>query len=192
MSTPEIYSLILALLGATVAGLVGSFALMKRMVLAGDVMSHIALPGLGLALLFKLNPLIGGAVALFLGTILIWKLESKTGLTTEAIIGVIFAASVAVGALVTPQADLIEALFGGVQPISLNGFVFGSLIALALIFILLKLRNKIILNLFSPELAVATGLPIQRLNLYYLLTFSAALLLGLQYLGDSCRVFKAS
>ena len=61
MTTQESYATVLALLTALVAGLVGSFAQMKRMSLAGDVISHVALPGLGLALLFGINPLIGAA-----------------------------------------------------------------------------------------------------------------------------------
>lgn len=65
MNSPEgVYGLVLALLFAIAAGLVGSFALMKRMLLASDVISHVALPGLGLAFLFGFNPLIGGAASL--------------------------------------------------------------------------------------------------------------------------------
>ena len=60
--------LILALFFALAAGLIGCFALMKRMLLAGDVISHLALPGLGIAFLFKINPLVGGAATLFLVT----------------------------------------------------------------------------------------------------------------------------
>ena len=48
-----VYSVILAFLFAVAAGLVGSFALMKRMILAADVISHVALPGLGLAFLWQ-------------------------------------------------------------------------------------------------------------------------------------------
>ncbi len=77
MTAATSYSIILALLTAFAAGLVGSFALMKRMSLAGDVISHIALPGLGLALLFGFNPLLGAASTLFLGTILIWRLQTS-------------------------------------------------------------------------------------------------------------------
>jgi ABC-type Mn2+/Zn2+ transport system permease subunit len=39
---------------AIAAGLVGSFALMKRMSLASDVVSHLALPGIGIALALRL------------------------------------------------------------------------------------------------------------------------------------------
>src|SRR5450756_2169271 len=112
MATSELYSIILALATALAAGIVGSFALMKRMSLAGDVVSHIALPGLGLALLFHINPLVGAAAALMLGTVLIWRLEKEATLTTDVAIGVIFTAALAIGTLVTPSEDLIEALFG--------------------------------------------------------------------------------
>ncbi|MGH7780056.1 MAG: metal ABC transporter permease, partial [Candidatus Binataceae bacterium] len=68
-SAPVIYSFVLTLLMALAAGLVGSVALMKRMSLAGDVVSHIALPGLGIAYLLHCNPLAGAAVSLLLGSL---------------------------------------------------------------------------------------------------------------------------
>ena len=56
---PSLYPVILPAFGAAAAGLIGAFALMKRTVLAGDVMSHITIPGLGLAVIWKINPLVG-------------------------------------------------------------------------------------------------------------------------------------
>ena len=122
MAAPELYSIILASLTALAAGLIGSFALMKRMTLAGDVVSHIALPGLGLALVFHINPLIGAAVTLLLGTLLIWHLQKRATVATDVAIGVIFTAALAIGTLVTPSEDLIEALFGGFQCLTLGSF----------------------------------------------------------------------
>lgn len=99
MSASELCSITLASLTALAAGLIGSFALMKRMSLAGDVVSHIALPGLGLALVFHINPLIGAAATLLLGTLLIWHLQKLGTVTTDVAIGVIFAAALAMGML---------------------------------------------------------------------------------------------
>src|SRR5882762_1371927 len=111
MTAPALYSVILVLLTALAAGLVGSFTLMKRMSLAGDVVSHIALPGLGLAMLFHINPLFGAAASLLVGTILIWHLQKIATMTTDVAIGVIFTAALAIGTMLTPSEDLIEALF---------------------------------------------------------------------------------
>lgn len=183
MTSGDIYSIILAIAAAINAGLIGSFALMKRMSLAGDVISHVALPGLGLAFLFKINPLIGGAATLFLGTLLIWQLGKKTALPAETTIGVIFAASVATGALITPAEDLIEALFGGFQKPTLPGFLIGLLATFIILVFVFKFKDKLILGLFSSELASATGVNLNRLNLYFLLAFSLTVWTGLQFLG---------
>jgi len=39
-------------------------------------------------------------------------------------------------------------------------------------------RHQLILSLFSPELAAATGVNVTRLNLYFLLVFSLTVLLA--------------
>lgn len=183
MSHNAIYSVLLALLFAVAAGLVGSFAFMKRMVLAGDVISHVALPGLGLAFLLHFNPLLGGGTTLLLGTLLIWQLQKKTGFSTDAMIGVVFAASVAIGAALTPQEDLVEALFGKFEPLSPFAFTMGAVAVLAIIGFVYRFKDELTLILFSPELASATGVNLDRLNLYFLLAFSLTVLVGLRFMG---------
>ena len=174
---------VLALFFSLAAGLVGCIALMKRMLLAGDVISHLALPGLGLAFAFKLNPLMGGAVTLFLGTFLIWQLQRKTGLATEAAIGVIFAAALAIGAAITPSEDLAESLFGRLDRISVNGFLLGLAAVLFVVFSIFLLKDELSLSIFSTDLAAATGVNISRLDLYFLLLFSLTVLVGLRFMG---------
>ena len=183
MSSAETYSIILVLLTAVAAGLVGSFALMKRMSLAGDVVSHIALPGLGIAFLLKINPMLGAAVALFLGTLLIWHLQKSATMTTDVAIGVIFTAALAIGTVLTPSEDLIEALFGGFQSLTFFWFLAGMVAVAVVIGFVMMSRHKLILSLFSPELAAATGVNVSLLNLFFLMVFSLTVLLGLRFLG---------
>lgn len=177
------YFNILALLVAASAGLVGSFALMKRMTLAGDVISHVALPGLGLAFLYKINPLIGGAATLLIGTLIIWRLGENKDLTIDSAIGVIFASSLALGTLLTPAQDLVDALFGGFKTPNTTEFIVGLILALLIALFILVFRDKLIISLFSPDLAEASGISVSRINLYFLLIFSLTVLLGLQFLG---------
>ncbi len=183
MSAGEIYALMLAVLIAVSAGLVGSFALMKRMLLASDVISHLALPGLGIAFLLRINPLVGGGAALLLGTLLIWRLQTKTGLAVEAAIGVVFATAVAIGAAITPREDLLEAMFGSFQQLSLMSFLLGALAIAGVVVVLLRLKERLVLSIFSPELAATSGVKVRRLDLYFLLLFSLVVLVGLRYMG---------
>jgi ABC-type Mn2+/Zn2+ transport system permease subunit len=174
---------VLALFFSLAAGLVGCIALMRRMLLAGDVISHLALPGLGLAFTFKVNPVLGGAATLFLGTFLVWQLQRKTDLATEAAIGVIFAAALAVGAAVTPSEDLAESLFGQLQKLSLPGFILGLTAVIFVIFSIFLLKDQLALSIFSTDLAAATGVHIARLDLYFLLLFSLTVLVGVRFMG---------
>ena len=183
MDASHSYAVLLAGLFAIAAGLVGSVALMKRMVLASDVISHLALPGLGIAFLLKSNPLVGGGATLFLGTLLVWQLQKKTGLATDASIGVVFAACLGIGALVTPQEDLLEALFGNFQKLSLVGFLLGVAAVILVVAFLVDMKDRLILDLFSPELAAATGVNVARLDLGFLLVFSLTVLVGLRFMG---------
>lgn len=169
---------------AAASGLVGVFALTRRMTLAADVMSHIALPGLGLALIIKINPLIGGAAALILGAILIWALERRTRIATETIIGVVFSASLALGSLlIETDEELLDALFGDLGTLSFTEAILGSLAALVIIGILLALKSKLTLSFISRDLAKTAGLNVERLNLIFLLVFAVTIILGLNFLG---------
>ncbi len=184
MTLTDIYSITLAIFAAAAAGLVGAFALMKRTVLAGDVMSHIAIPGLGLAIVWKINPLAGGGLTLLIGILLIWHLQKSTELSAEAAIGVIFASSVALGALLIHSTeDLVDALFGGFGNLSAGGFIFGMAVSIIVIAALWVLRNKLIIALFSPELAASAGINVNTVNLWFLLVFGLAILVSLRFLG---------
>jgi zinc transport system permease protein len=182
--TTDLYPVILAIFAAAAAGLVGAFALMKRTVLAGDVMSHIAIPGLGLAVIWKINPLVGGGLTLLAGILLIWHLQKSTELSSEAAIGVIFASSVALGALlINSKEELVDALFGGFGNLATGEFVFGMAVSIFIIAALWTLRNKLIIGLFSPELATSAGININAVNLWFLLIFGLAILVSLRFLG---------
>lgn len=183
MNPSHIYTVLLAGLFAVAAGMVGSVVLMKRMLLASDVISHLALPGLGIAFLLKGNPVVGGGATLFLGTLLVWQLQKKTALATDSAIAVVFAACLGIGALVTPQEDLVEALFGNFQKLSLAGFLLGAAAVLLVVLCLVYMKDQLVLHLFSSELAAATGVKVVRLELGFLMVFSLTVLVGLRFMG---------
>jgi len=182
--TVSVFSVVLGIAAAGASGLVGSFALMKRMTLAGDVVSHLALPGLGLAFLWHLNPLYGAAVTLAIGIVLIDQLQRRTGFTSETAIGVIFVAALAIGTLVTPTEDLIDALFGGLEQVTAGGFIAGMTGCAVVLGTLFILRHKLITIIFSPDLAASLGINVRRVNFVYLCAFGLTILLGLRSLGS--------
>jgi zinc transport system permease protein len=181
--TSDVSLLALAIPAALAIGLVGGFAQLKQMTLAGDTMSHIALPGIGLALVWGMNPLIGAVVSLLLGGAIIWKIGRTTGLPTENMIGVVFSVALALGVLTTPSQDLVEAVFGGNGAVNAATAFASFALAAAVVGFLWLARDRLVLALFNPDLATATGVNVSRLNLLYLLAFASSLALGLRFLG---------
>jgi ABC-type Mn2+/Zn2+ transport system permease subunit len=183
MTMPAPSELLLALGMSAAAGLVGSIAVMRRMALASDALSHIALPGIALALMLHASPLLGGFVALILGTLLVWALEYRTRIPTEAVIGVLFSAALAIGSLMTSGEDLLEALLGvpGV-PGTLEGVV-GLATAVLVIVFMVRARSRLVIRLVSPDLVVTLGVNVPFLDLLYLLAFALTVALGLRFLG---------
>ena len=168
---------------ATAAGLVGCFAVMRKMTLASDAISHVALPGIAIALLSGVHPMLGGLATLLLGTLLIWAVESRTRMATETVIGVVFSAALAVGAMLTRSEDLIEALLGNVGGPTAWELVLGLAGASGVVLFILGARHRLVIALVSPDLARAAGIHVARLSLLYLLAFSLTVALGLRYLG---------
>jgi ABC-type Mn2+/Zn2+ transport system permease subunit len=168
---------------AVAAGLVGCFAVMRRMTLAVDAFSHVALPGIGLALVFKLNPLVGALVALLAGSVLIWAIEGKTKISTEAITGVVFSVALAIGSLTATGEELIDALFGVPGCMTTADTAFGLLAALAVTVFILKARDRLLVSLVSTDVAIASGIGVTSLQLSFLVAFAVTVALGMRYLG---------
>lgn len=179
----SIESLLLSIAMAVAAGLVGSFAVMRRMSLAADPLSHVALPGIGIALALHIHPIFGAVVALAFGALLVWAVEERGGATTESVIGVVFSAALAIGSIMTTGEDLIEALFGGAGALSLSEKIFGLSVAIAIVLFIVFFRNNLVIMMVSPDIARTAGINVRRFDLLYLESFALTIALGLRYLG---------
>src|SRR3989338_6265134 len=115
---PLFLQFVIAILIGLGAGYVGSFMVLRRMSLVGDALSHVALPGIALSLLININPFFGAFAALFLAILGIWFLEKRTELPSETLVGIFFTLSLALGLLLTPEPELMEALFGNISKIT--------------------------------------------------------------------------
>ena len=178
-----ILPLITAVFVGGVAGYLGSFMVLRKMALVGDAMSHVALPGLGLALLWGFNPFLGGFIALAIATVLIWWLEYRTTLTGETLVGVMFTASLAIGVLITPDHELLEALFGDISEVNLVNTVVSVLLSVVALFLAYKIKDGYLLGTISKDLAKSNGVKIAKIDLLYLFLVSLVVALGIKIAG---------
>lgn len=171
-----------ALVGA-VSGYLGSFMVLKRMSLVGDALSHVALPGIAAALLFGVNPMLGALTALILATFGIWYLGEHSEIYPEALVGVFFTASLSLGLLITPEPELLEALFGNIDTIGTADGIITTIGAVIILIATLTISKKLILGIISEDLAKSQGVNVSRINLAYLLLVALVVALGVKFLG---------
>lgn len=176
-------TLVLSAATAIAAGLIGTFALMRRMTLAADALSHVALPGIGLALLLRGAPMLGAIGALAAGAVLVWLLEHRARLATETIIGVVFSAALAIGAMLTTGEELMDALFGAPGALAAWELATGILGASAVAAFVLWGRDRLVVTLVSQDIGRTVGIDVRWLDLVFLLAFALTVGLGLRYLG---------
>lgn len=184
MNITNILFLILigGLVGAA-SGYLGSFMVLKRMSLVGDALSHVALPGIAIALTFGLNPMLGAFVALAIAIIGVWYLSEKSEGYTESLVGIFFTASLAIGILITPEPEIFESLFGDIDKVTTIDGLF-IILGAAIIFIVTKLiSKKLMLGIVSEDLAKAEKINVSKVNLVYLLLVGLVVALGVKFLG---------
>lgn len=178
--TPQ---LIVGISVSAAASLLGVFAILKRMSLVGDALSHVALPGIALAIWLDIDLLFGSLVFLLLSVMAIWLLEYYSRLAVETIVGVLFTASLAAGALFIPEFDLLEALFGDISKLTANEVIISVTLSLGLIIVLLAIHKKLALHMVSQELAQSVGVNSKQLEFIYLSLFALGVALGIKFVG---------
>ena len=181
--TPIFQALIASSLIAAAAGLLGSFVLLRRLALMGDALSHIALPGIALGILFHFNLFLGSLVFLITGVFGIWLIEHKTKLSVDTLTGIFFTMALALGALLTPEEELLEALFGDITRINSFDFWLASIFSLIILFALFALSKKLTLTMISPDLALSAGIKVHFLELAFLLIFGFIVAMGIKFTG---------
>ena len=177
------FGLVVGVFVGSTAGYLGSIMVSKHMALVGDALSHVALPGLALGILFNFNPFIGAFAFLAATVIVTWYLQKSTTLSVEAIIGVLFVLALAIGILITPQVDLLEALFGDVSKITLTDTIITVLVSICVIIVTKAIYQKLAVSMISRELATASKINVERINLIYLFLVATIVALGIKEVG---------
>ena len=179
-----IMSLLVALFVGISAGYLGSIMVLEKMALVGDALSHVALPGLAIGILFNFDPYIGAFAFLFASAVIIWHVQRVTRISFEALVGTAFTLALAIGILIFPDLELLEeALFGNIALITPIDAVAAAVISVATILLTRAIYKKLVLAMISEDLAVSKGINVAKTNLLYLFLVSLVVAIGIKITG---------
>ncbi len=180
--------LIAGTLVAVACAILGVFLVLKRLSLIGDGMSHVCLTGVAVALLTSTSPVYMSVPIVMAASAGILKLTSMFKIYGDAAIGIVSAAGLSVGLLLTALAggfntDLLGYLFGSILTVSTSEAVLCGVL-LAVILAGLRLFYRYLVSAcFDEPFAHTRGVPVQTVNLVLVMLTSVAVVLAFKVVG---------
>jgi manganese/zinc/iron transport system permease protein len=185
-----------ALLGA-VAGMIGSFAVLRRRALMGDALSHAALPGICAAFLILgdrsfIGFLCGAVVSGTLGVLTVTMLRHSTRIKEDAAIGIVlsvfFGAGIVLSRIIQNlptgnRAGLESFIYGKTAGIILQDVIFISVTAAGVLATTLGLYKEFKILSFDREFAAVQGWPVLPLDMVMMGLLVVTTVIGLPAVG---------
>ncbi|MGL6073099.1 MAG: metal ABC transporter permease [Fimbriiglobus sp.] len=181
-----------------VSGGIGALAVVRRQALQGDVVSHAALPGLGIAFWLGARSdfalLLGAAVAGWLALVFVQILTRRGGATFDSALAGMLAVFFGLGLVVMVYLQRTSPGTGGMR---LQHYLFGAEAATMLsedllpmltlgvpvLLVMVLCWKELQLLCFDPDFAASLGLPTRRLDALFLVLIVLAVVMGLQTVG---------
>jgi manganese/iron transport system permease protein len=177
----------IGLLVGILCPVVGSFLIVQRMALLGDVVAHCVLPGLSLSYFLRIDLLIGSFCSGILGSFLINAIRSQSRIKVDSAMALTFSTFFAIGVLsinlLGNKRLLDDFLFGDVLSIT-NGDILRTAGITVLILAAIALCYKeLLFYLFDPQAAQATGLPVSAISFGFMAAVTLTIIASMQAVG---------
>lgn len=166
----------------------GVFVVQRKISFIGSGLAHAAFGGVALGLLLGVEPLLTAIPFTILVSLAIIQLQRHTKLAADALIGILFAVSVALGIIFLSlktqyTSDAYAYLFGSILTVNNNELIIGSLLAIVTIGTFYKLWSRWSYATFDIELAGADKLPIRSDDVILILLISITIVVSIKMVG---------
>lgn len=182
-----------ALVAAVLVGLaapsVGVYLVQRRLSLVGDGLGHVALTGVAIGLVTSTTPVLTALVAAVAGAVVVELVRARGRTSGDVALAVLFYGGIAGGVVIISQApagtsvNLDAYLFGAITTTTdgdLRAFVLLTVAVLAVTF---GLGRYLFAVSNDEEYALASGLPVLRLNLLLAVVTSITVVVSMRVVG---------
>ena len=163
--------------------LIGVFVILRREALLSDALAHVILLGIALAVTFKINILVGILAFALLAGLAINVVKNRANLGLDAIVGVFFTTSLALGSLLISSEELLEAFLGDLEKITRGDVVLSTILAAVIVVTLIVRFREFAFISFAPDLAKVDKLDVKKYELLFILLLSLGVATGIKLVG---------
>ena len=202
-------AILVGVLVALSAALLGVCLVLKRYSMIGDGLSHVGFGAMAIALALNFTPLYFSIPVVIIAAFFLLKISENSSVKGDAAIAIISSSAIAIG--------MIAISLSGGTDIDINDFMFGSIllvtdtdlyisigVSAAVIVMFILLYNKIMATTFDEDFVRATGTNVKAYNMLVALLTAIMVVVGMRSMGTllissliifpaltSMRVFKS-
>ena len=180
--------ILLGLLTAVAAALLGVTLVLKRYSMIGDGLSHVAFGAMSVALVMGLSPLTVAIPVVMTAAFLLLRISRKSSMGGDSAIALVSSTALALGIASV-------SLAGGVNT-NVNDYMFGSIVAIsksdmylcvpvlcAVVVVFILLYNRIFAVTFDEGFAKVSGVRTETYNMIIALLTAATVVIGMRIMG---------
>lgn len=167
--------------------IVGTYLIVQRMALLGDVIAHAVLPGLSISFFLKIDILVGAFVSGIMGAATIALIRSQSRVKVDSAMALTFSSFFALGVLLITvlgnKLDLDSFLFGDILSITTTDIGRTLAIALLILLVIKLFYKELLFYTFDPTGAQAIGLPVNAIYMGFMVMITLTIIASMQAVG---------
>ena len=179
---------IACVLSGITCGIVGSYIVARRMVFHSSGITHASFGGLGMALYWGINPLLGALLFAAISSVGIEFASRRGRIREDSATGIIWSVGMALGALFMSlrpgyATDLTSYLFGNILLVTDGDIMWLALLTLLLVVGAVVWLRKLMYVTFDEEYARSQGIPVVRVAYIMAMIIAVTIVMSIKVMG---------
>jgi manganese/iron transport system permease protein len=180
-------AIVIGILVGILCPVVGSYLIVQRMSLFGDVIAHCVLPGLSLSFFLGVDIAIGAFLSGILGAGAISWIRSQARVKVDAAMALTFSSFFALGVLLISllknNVDLDSFLFGDILGVTMTDVYRTTIVTIGILVVVWLFYKELLFYTFDRTGAAAMGLPVNAIHLGFMSAVTLTIIASMQAVG---------
>src|SRR4028118_2387993 len=166
---------------------VGTYLIVQRMALLGDVIAHAVLPGLAIGFFLGVDILLGAFISGVFSTFVIAWIRSQSRVKADAAMALTFSSFFALGitliTLLKSKIDLDSLLFGDILGVTITDVQRTAIITIIILLLVKLFYKELLFYTFDKLGAQALGFPVNALHFGLMAAITLTIVASMQTVG---------
>ncbi len=173
---------------AVIAPMMGVFLVTRRYSFMADTLAHVSLAGVAVGFLAGIQPIITAIIASVLTALSVEKLRSKRKVLGESSLALFLSGGLALAAVLLSVSkgrniNIGSVLFGSIATVDTSDVLIISTLGIVVFASVILLYKELAAVSFDEELAEASGIPVVRINRYFIVLAAVTVALSMRIVG---------